>query len=487
MRKRLSSFIGGCFFLCFAMGAQAAQLPESFADTVDHLMPAVVNISTTQKLKGPQGLNFQFNGMPDSPELGPFKDFFEQFGDRFGGEGGPSEREVTSLGSGFIIDPDGYVVTNSHVVAEADDITVTLHDDTKLKAKLVGRDSKTDLALLKVETSKKLPAVVFGDSESMRVGDWVIAIGNPFGLGSSVSAGIISATSRNINSGPFDDFIQTDAAINRGNSGGPLFNIKGEVVGVNTAIFTPTGGNVGIGFAVPSAMAQPVLGQLREFGRTHRGWLGVKIQQVSEEIADSVGLDRPHGALVLEVSKGSPSEEAKIEAGDVILSFDGREVNEMRSLPRMVAETKIGKKVEVKLWRKGKEKTVSVKLGEMDESETDQAEAAPGGEDIAPDVKSESLLGMSLAPLSDKLRQEFGLAADLKGLLVVQVAPDSEAATRGVYPRDVILQVNQEDVQSVKDIRKALDDAKKEGRKHALLRVNRGGETLFITLPAEVK
>lgn len=466
--------------------AQPAELQAGFADLVEKLSPAVVNISTTQKVKGGgvQMFGMPFQGLPDTPEMEPFRDFFDRFAQPQGKE---TEREVYSLGSGFIIDPKGYVITNNHVVEEAEEISVTLTDNSKYKATVVGRDKKTDLALLKVEAKKDLPAVTMGDSDAMRVGDWVIAIGNPFGLGGSVTQGIISARQRSINAGPFDDFLQTDAPINRGNSGGPLFNTKGEVIGINSAIFSPSGGSVGIGFAIPTALAKPVIAQLKEFGRTHRGWLGVKIQEVSEEVADSVGLAKPMGALVLDVGKGSPAEKAGIQVGDVITHFDGKEISEMRFLPRMVAEAKIGKAAEVTYWRKGSSKTTKVMIGELEEA----ADGSDGQEKPkktkGEKSQGETILGMELTPLSPQQREEFRLSDKAQGVVVIDLKDNSEAAKRGVRPGDVIADINGEKTASVADVRKALESARKAGRKFALVRVVRADDEAFITLPTAEK
>ncbi|MEL6481195.1 MAG: Do family serine endopeptidase, partial [Pseudomonadota bacterium] len=337
---------------------QAQARPGSFADLAERLSPAVVNISTAQKVEQAE------RGEQQVPEGTPFEDLFRDFFER-GRPQGP--RQVQSLGSGFVISAEGYVVTNNHVIEEADEITVNFADGSSLPAELVGTDPKTDIALLKIEPTQPLEFVKFGDSEASRVGDWVLAIGNPFGLGGSVSAGIISARDRNINAGPYDDFIQTDAAINRGNSGGPLFNLDGEVIGVNTAIISPTGGSIGIGFAVPSAIAENVVAQLQEFGQTKRGWLGVRIQTVNDELAEALGLDRPQGALVADVTSEGPAEEGGIEAGDVILKFDGKDISEMRDLPRIVAETAVGSTVRVVVFRKGKTQSVKVTLGLLEE------------------------------------------------------------------------------------------------------------------------
>ena len=456
-----------------------AAAPESFAPIVKPLMPAVVNISTTQKVQQQvAGPMFDFEGLPDNPQTRQFKELFRQF---HGGQ--TAEREVTSLGSGFVIDPSGYVVTNNHVVGNADQITVVFHDNTRLPASIVGRDPKTDLALLKVKSDKPLPAVPFGDSDAVLVGDWVIAVGNPFGLGGSVSAGIVSARGRNINAGPFDDFIQTDAAINRGNSGGPLFNTRGEVVGINSAIFSPTGTNIGIGFAIPSAMAKSVLDQLRASGVIHRGWLGVKIQEVSEEAANSLGLGKPRGALVLEINKESPAIGTSLTAGDVIVKFDGREIDEMRKLPRFVAETKIGKKVELTVWRKGREVPISLTIGELPDDQQ-----APGEDDDTPDPKAKPadpksmVLGMGVGPLTPALRKQLGLPADLKGMVVESLDASGEAAKRGLRPGDVVIDANQTPIDSAETLKRIVNDAKKSGHNFVLLRLARGNDLIFVTL-----
>ncbi len=477
------------FVIAFTPPAFAQQPPAAgFADLVEKLSPAVVNISSTQKVKGAQGfMGMPFQDMPDSPEFEPFREFFDRFGQRPGKD--EPEQDMYSLGSGFIIDAKGYVITNNHVVEAAEEVTVTLTDNTKYKAAIVGRDKKTDLALLKVEAKKDLPFVTLGDSDAMRVGDWVIAIGNPFGLGGSVTQGIISARQRSINAGPFDDFLQTDAPINRGNSGGPLFNLKGEVIGINTAIFSPTGGSVGIGFAIPTALAKPVLAQLKEFGRTHRGWLGVKIQEVSDEVAESVGLPKPMGALVLEVSKGSPAEKAGILAGDIITAFDGKEISEMRFLPRMVAESKIGKSSSVTYWRKNASKTVQLTIGELEENADGEsvADAEGGKKSKGAKPGSETLMGMEIAPLSPALRDELGLDDKETGVAIVDLKNGSEAAKRGLRPGDLIIDINGEPVKTVADVKKAFENAKKSGRKFALVRVLHEKDEAFITLPTDEK
>lgn len=460
-----------------------ATAPATFADVVEPLIPAVVNISTTQKVKTPA---MQFEGLPpgleNDPQLAPFRELFRGFGAPV--QRGARTQKVTSLGSGFVIDADGYIVTNNHVVGDATDITVTFHDNSKLKAKLIGKDPKTDLALLKVESPKKLAYVPFGNSDKARVGDWVVAIGNPFGLGGSVTAGIVSARGRNINAGAYDDFIQTDAAINRGNSGGPLFNMSGEVVGVNSAIFSPTGTNIGIGFAVPSSLAEPVITQLKKFGKIHRGWLGVKIQPVTDEIADSIGLKEAKGALVLEVTPDGPAKGSGLMAGDVITAFDGKEVNEMRSLPRIVADTPVGKKAEVTVLRKNEVKRFSVKLGELPE-DAKLAKAMEEGGDVPARLRGDKVLGLAVKPLTRSLKQQFNLDDSLYGLLVVGVDPGSDAAEKGLNQGDVVLDVNQQKVDTADAFRAAVKAAKEAKRGFVLLRVVRGEDTVFVTLPME--
>jgi serine protease Do len=479
------------FLLLMVSGAPAlaGQVPPSFADLVEKLTPAVVNISTTQKVKG--GNSGMMMEMPDGGELPEeFRDFFEQFNRQHGGRGkraprDEQEQEVYSLGSGFIIDADGYIATNNHVINDAEEVSVTLSDDTVLKAKIIGRDPKTDLALLKVEAGRKLPYVRLGDASAARVGDWVIAIGNPYGLGGTVTAGIISARARNINAGPFDDFIQTDAAINRGNSGGPMFNMNGEVIGINTAIFSPSGGSIGIGFAVPMTLAGPVLAQLKSIGHIDRGWLGVRIQQVTDEIADSVGLKKAKGALVMEVTKDGPAEKAGIQVGDIITRFDGKEVKEMRQLPLMVADTAIGKSVLIELWRKGQPQHVQAVLGKLQEQEgaDEEQEESDGRPDAGKAYKTREALGMSLAALTPALREKFGIEQSVKGIVVTKVKPGSEAAKRGISVSDVITRIGDKRLESLKDFSEALSEAQKAGHKFVLARLQHGEDALFVTLP----
>ncbi|MBI3708792.1 MAG: DegQ family serine endoprotease [Proteobacteria bacterium] len=465
-----------------------------FADLAERLLPAVVNISTAQVAQRPaqpapgerseRGERRRGPEIPQFPPGSPFEDFFRDFFDRQNRPDAPPRR-TQSLGSGFVIDPSGLVVTNNHVIADADEIKVILQDNTQLNAKVVGKDTKTDLALLKVDPPKPLVALKWGNSDVSRVGDWVLAIGNPFGLGGTVTAGIISARARDINAGPYDDFLQTDASINRGNSGGPMFNLAGEVIGINTAIFSPSGGSVGIGFAVPSALAHPVIDQLKEFGRTRRGWLGVNIQSVTDEIAESLGLDKARGALVARVTEKGPAEQGKIQQGDVVLKFDGKEVNEMRRLPRLVAETPVDRSVKVVVWRKGREITLDVKVGELEENEQ-QAGATQRGGRADPNTSGGQTpveaLGMTLSPLTPELRERFEVPERTRGVIVTKVDDGSNAAERGMRPGDVIVEVAQEEVTTPGQVVAKVKDAKSGGRKSVLVMVERKGEQRFVGL-----
>jgi serine protease Do len=468
-----------------ALSAHAGPAPDSFADLAERLLPSVVNISTTQTLKNPE----RAPDMPQFPPGSPFEEFFKDFMERHGGNNpDAAPRRATALGSGFIIDPSGLVVTNNHVIADADEITVILHDEQAFKAEIVGRDSKADLALLKINTPNKLPAISFGNSDEMRVGDWVVAIGNPFGLGGTVTAGIVSARARDINAGPYDDFLQTDASINKGNSGGPLLNLKGEVIGINTAIFSPSGGSIGIGFAIPSNLAKPVIVDLQKYGKTRRGWLGVRIQSVTDEIAENLGLKDQHGALVASVSPGGPAAKAGIKAGDVITSFDGKDVSEMRRLPRIVAETPINKEVNLTLWRDGKKLQLTAVVGELNEAE--EAELAKTGDKPAAkqDESQTSVAGLGLvvAPLTPALRERYDLAGDAKGVVVTEVKPSGVAAEKGIRAGDVIVEVSQEAVKSPADFASKVDAARKAGRKSILLLVQSDSGLHFVPLRVDV-
>jgi serine protease Do len=458
--------------------ASFARGPDSVADVAEGLQDSVVNISTTQTLKGTAE---NVPGGP-GPKGSPFEEFFDDFFDDEDSQG--LARKVSSLGSGFVIDSSGLVVTNNHVIEGADEIIINFVDGTKLKVvKILGHDPKTDLALLKVEPKKPLKAVTFGDSGRMRVGDWVMAIGNPFGLGGSVTVGIISATKRDINAGPYDDFLQTDAAINRGNSGGPLFNMEGQVIGVNTAIISPTGGSIGIGFAVPSNSAVQVLDQLKQYGETRRGWLGVQVQNVTDEIAISLGLQEPKGALVAKVSPDSPAAAAGLQPSDVILSFDGQPIDNMRSLPRAVAATAIGKSVAVELLRKGQPMDLTVTVGRLPEDE--EIEDAVTTEDTpAPEPEREDLLGLSIAPLTDELRERYNIGRTIEGVVITEVKPNSPAAQKDVKPGDVIVEVTQEKVKQPQDVKSRLLAVKKSGRRSVLLLLSDAkGELRFVAVP----
>ena len=457
-----------------------ARGPDNIADVAEQVIDAVVNISTSQKV---EARNTPMPQMPNDPQLDElFRDFFNRRG-----QGDPQNRErgprrVNSLGSGFIIDPSGIVVTNNHVISEADEITVILNDGTRLKAELIGKDQKTDIALLKVKPDKPLKAVKFGDSERLRLGEWVIAIGNPFSLGGTVTAGIVSARNRDINSGPYDNYIQTDAAINRGNSGGPLFNLDGEVVGINTAIISPSGGSIGIGFAVPSKTATPVIDQLRQFGETRRGWLGVRIQQVTDEIAESLNINPPRGALVAGVDDKGPAKPAGIEPGDVIVKFDGKDIKEMRDLPRVVADTPVGKRTPVIIIRKGKEETKTVTLGRLEDGE--KLAAVTSKSDDAPDKSVvKKTLGIELANMSDDLRKRYKIKDTVKGVVITGVDAGSPAADKRLSPGDVIVEIAQEAVANADDLQTKIDKLKKDGRKSALLLVaGADGELRFVAL-----
>lgn len=463
--------------------------PQSFADLAQQLLPAVVNISTLQTLdQGGQGGEGQppEMEMPQLPPGSPFEDFFKDFMERGGRDGKP--RKASALGSGFIIDAEnGYIITNNHVIDGADQITVILQDDTNLPATLVGTDEKTDVAVLKVDPkAHPLVSVSWGDSDTMRVGDWVLAIGNPFGLGGTVTQGIISARARDINSGPYDDYLQTDASINRGNSGGPMFNLAGQVIGINTAIFSPSGGSIGIGFAVPSSLAKGVTAQIIQYGHTKRGWLGVRIQMVTKEIAESLDFGAPRGALVASVSPEGPAAKAGIQAGDIILSFDGKPVEEMRRLPRVVAETEIGKSVAVEVWRKGKVLSLKTSVAQLETAEengllTDKGKKpekpVPGNEDKAE--------GLSLVSLTDDVRAHYDIADNVEGVLVTAVDENSAAAERDLREGDVIVEAAQTAVKSPKDFVAQVNSLRKAGRKSIFLLVERKGDLRFVALPLD--
>jgi serine protease Do len=466
-----------------------AALP-SFAPLVKKVLPAVVNISVTEKadmqaddeqdMDNDQGGPHQ--GMPSSPFDEFLRRFFEQQGQGFPGMPMPPNPHAgarVALGSGFIIDPDGYVVTNNHVVANADKVTVIFQDGSKHPAKVLGRDAKTDLALLKIAAKEPLPYVSWGDSNAEQVGDWVLAVGNPFGLGGTVSSGIISARGRDIHSGPYDDYLQLDAAINRGNSGGPTFNLDGQVVGINTAIYSPNGGSVGIGFAIPSSLAKPVIDQLREHGKVERGWLGVQIQEVTPEIAKSLGLPKAEGALVADVTPGSPAAKAGLKQGDVILTYDGHHVAKVRDLPIVVAQTPVGQEAKVEVFRHGKEEHVDIAVGQMPEN---LQMAQNGGGEEQGGGENATALGVKLAPLTSQLRQRAGVPKDVKGVIVTAVNDGSPLAELGIQPGDVIEQVDQEPVTTPQQAEAKLKQAQSGRNASVLLLINRHGTNQYLAL-----
>lgn len=472
--------------LAFALGlvlagppaAARAEGPASVADVAAPLLDAVVNIATSQKSK--DGKPFT---PPKLPEGSPFEELFRDFLDRQQRDAPSEGRRVQSLGSGFVIDPAGIIITNNHVIEDGEDITVNFTDGTKLKAELIGHDPKTDIAVLRVKPEKPLKAVSFGDSGGIRVGDWVMAIGNPFGLGGSVTVGIVSARNRNINSGPYDDFIQTDAAINRGNSGGPLFDMHGKVIGINTAIISPSGGSIGIGFAIPSNAAKRVVEQLVQFGETRRGWIGVRIQPVTPDIAESLGLKEAKGALIAGVTEGGPAAVAGLKVGDVLVSFDGRPVSDPRELSKMVADAGVNASVPVTVRRDGKDVAVTVALGRLEESDGEKTEAkAPA----APPVAELKILGMSLAEMTPELRSRFSLGDDVKGVVVTAVASSGPAADKRVQAGDVIVEVAQEAVSTPADVEKKVAALKEQGRRSILLLLsNAAGEVRFVAVRAD--
>lgn len=465
-------------------GAPAPSAPESFADLAERLLPTVVNISSTQK-------SVSASDMPEMPEFppgSPFEDFFQDFMDKHGnGEGGVSPQ--ASLGSGFIIDADkGLVITNNHVIHDADEIRITLHNNTTLKAKVLGFDEKTDLAVLQVDAKKaKLTAATFGNSDVMRVGDWILAIGNPFGLGGTVTTGIISARARDINSGPYDDYLQTDASINRGNSGGPMYNMKGEIIGINTAIFSPSGGSVGIGFAIPSNLAKPVIDQIIQFGRTRRGWIGVRIQPVTDDIAESLNLGKVRGALVASVSPKGPAELAGLKPGDIVTTYNGQPVSEMRTLPRMVAETAVDTKSTMVVWRDGKEITLTVNVAELEKAEQQglvntgaddgQKNDTTGGTNIPS-------MGFTLGVITAQDRDDMELPDGTNGVIVLSIKKESEAAAKGLEVGDIILEINQQKVSDPKTVAKLIATAQTEGKSSVLLLVDSQGkgDVRFVAL-----
>jgi serine protease Do len=480
--------------LCLSLGVGTvpsfAKGPDSLADLSDQVSDAVVNISATQTMEDKHA-----SAAPQLEPGTPFDDLFEEFFKRRQQGGGgnndtplphPHERKSNSLGSGFVIDPSGIIITNNHVIADANDVTVIFTDGQKLKAEIIGKDSKVDVAVLRVKPEKPLKSVKFGDSEKMRVGDWVLAVGNPFGLGGTVTAGIISAHHRNIDSGPYDNYIQTDAAINKGNSGGPLFNMDGEVIGINTAILSPSGGSIGIGFATPSATVMPVIDQLEKFGETRRGWLGVRIQNVDESIAESLNLGPVHGALVAGTDDKGPAKAAGLQTGDVIIKFDGVDIKESRDLPKVVASAPVGKDVNVIVMRQGKQLTKTVKLGRLEDSEKMASldTKAPEANKTLPPTPVEKAFGMEFSSLSSASRQKFSIGTSVAaGVVITDVDPDSAAAEKNIQPGEVILEINQVPVKDPSDVSAKIKALKESGKKSALFLIsNAQGEVRFVAL-----
>jgi len=463
--------------LAEAVRIESPQQVPSFADIVEKVSPAVVSVRVSAKVaptadNGQGGFFFNFPGFPDLPEDHPLNRFFRnqpQQPDRhFGNRNRPQRVRPTSQGSGFFISADGYLVTNNHVVDGGAEFMIVLDDGTELSAKLVGTDPRTDLAVLKVDDDRTFTYVDFADDSAVRVGDWVVAVGNPFGLGGTVTAGIISARGRDIGAGPYDDFIQIDAAVNRGNSGGPAFNLNGQVVGINTAIFSPSGGNVGIAFAIPASTAKDVVSRLIDNGTVERGWLGVQIGQVTKDIANALGMPKAQGAIVNSPQDDGPAKVAGIEAGDVITAVNGKTVESPRELARMIANIAPGSTAEISIWRDSATKTISVKLGEM-----------PGA--------TQEARADTNAPASADVLEGFGLtvtpAEDGKGLVVTDVDPNGDAAERGIQAGDVIVAVNSSEVNSAADMQKAVKAASDAGRKAVLLQVERDSASRFIALP----
>ena len=457
---------------------QSVNVPWSpatgFADLIEQVSPAVVHVATS-------GVVDRRSQIPDFnfPEGSPFQDFFEQFRNQQPNDEQSQRSRPLGIGSGFIISADGYVVTNNHVISRADEIIVTLTNGEEYTAELKGTDAKTDLALLKLNTSDDLPFVKFGDADKSRVGDWVLAIGNPFGLGGSASTGIISARGRDINSGPYDDYIQVDAAINRGNSGGPLFNLQGEVIGINTAIYSPNGGSVGIGFSIPSTLAKTVIQQLQDSGEVERAWIGVQIQPLNDELAEGFDRSNDHGALVASVVPGKPADKAGIQAGDIILSFDGNSIDEMRDLPKIVAQSEVGKKYEVGIWRNGKDRSLTIETDRFPEDDAVAGLVSPN-QSTTPKSEQDDVFGASLSKLTDDVRRQYDINDDIDGVVVIDVDRNGLAAQNGIRQGDVITSVNNVKVLKVNDIQDEIKDAKKDGRDKVVVLLQRNNGSRFI-------
>ena len=444
------------------------------ADLVEQVSPAVVSVMVTQRVQKAQ---FSGNGIHQ------FEEFFERFFDRKNMKkfrhNSPHGQEtlngrvpvVEGVGSGFILDKEGIIVTNNHVIDGADEIQVRLHDGQKVTAKVIGKDVKTDLALLKVNAKDELPAVAFGDSAKMRVGDWVLTMGNPFGIGKTATTGIISARHRNIGAGPFDDFLQIDAPINKGNSGGPAFNIYGEVIGINTAIFSPSGGSVGIGFAIPSSMAKEIIDDLRKEGKVKRGWLGVHIQEVTPELADSLGLDVPEGALISRVMDGGPADIAGLQSGDVVINVNGEVIRNLRDLPRFIASVVSGETVRISVWRDGKRKAIKVRIG-----------STPTTEQVS-GIDKRDVYGMQLAQLDEQERKGLGISNLIKGVVIRHILPGTLASKTDLREGDVIVSVSKKMIEKPEDVSRVIEDAKEDDKRTVLLLIFRGAHEHFVALP----
>ena len=472
LRLLVAVAFGLALLIAQALPGHARGAPETFADLADQVSPAVVNITTSTTVAASTGPG------PQLPEGSPFEDFFRDFMDPDGPQ--QRQRRGSALGSGFVISEDGYIVTNNHVIEKADEIEIEFFSGKLLSAEVVGTDPKTDIALLKVTSDEPLPFVPFGDSDTARVGDWVMAVGNPLGQGFSVSAGIVSARNRAL-SGTYDDFIQTDAAINRGNSGGPLFNMNGEVIGVNTAILSPNGGSIGIGFSMASNVVASVVDQLQEFGETRRGWLGVRIQDVTPDVAEAIGLEEAKGALVTDVPEG-PALEAGMESGDVILSFDGIEIDDTRGLVRIVGNAPVGETVRVVVFRDGGTQTLKVTLGRRETAENAvPAVAAPTTEDPV----EQTMLGLTVTPLTDELREQLEIASGIDGLVIKEIDEVSAAYEKGLRAGDVITEAGQQKVSTISDLESRISEAREGGRKSLLLLIRRQGEPRFVALGIE--
>ena len=477
MRLHHRAVLGLVFLLISDPQGIGRAAPDSFADLANRLLPTVVNISTRETVR----VDAADASAGASGSGSSLDELFKNFGGKDAGKEGTSPQQVSALGSGFVIDSSGLIVTNDHVIEGAESITVTLEDGTNLPATVVGRDDETDLALLRVKPASPLPAAHFGDSDQARIGDWVIAIGNPFGLGSSVTAGIVSARNRDIAEGPYDDFIQTDAPINRGNSGGPLFDQNGNVVGVTSALFSPSGGSVGVGFAIPSSLARAVIGQLREFGRGRRGWIGVRVQPVTRVIADSLGIGIPRGALVSEVTADSPAARAGLVNGDVITAIDGRPITKSHALPRLVAELQPGRTVSVEVLHSGLKQVFNVAVEQLEGTVAAKANL-PAGSPAR--IKSDSTdLGLALAPVDSGLRAKYRLDDKAGGVVVTGIQPQSPAGDSDFQPGDIVLQVQNEAVGSPDQVSDRVAEYLRSGHKAVLFLVSRNGRQSYIALP----